>query len=88
MALAAAPNVPHVLAGEVAGLDGTKVWPVLAEPADRCVLWVVAGTMAGAQLDLAGVEALQALLAEVATVMRAASTSRQSVAESPGSQPG
>lgn len=43
MPLAPAPNVPHVLSGEVVGLDGTKVWPVVAEPADRCVLWVVAG---------------------------------------------
>jgi hypothetical protein len=62
--------MPHVLSGEVVGLDGTKVWPMLAEPADRCVLWVVAGDMAGAQLDLAGVEALQRLLGEVAAVMR------------------
>lgn len=72
MPLSAAPNVPHVLVGEVAGLDGTKGWPVVAEPADRCVLWVVAGTMAGGQLDLAGVEALQQLLAEVAAAMRSA----------------
>lgn len=88
MALRAAPNVPHVMAGEVAGLDGTKVWPVLAEPSDRCVLWVVAGAMAGAQLDLAGVEALQALLADVATLMRAAATGRPAAGELPGSQPG
>lgn len=66
-----APTVPHVLSGEVVGLDATKVWPMLAAPADRCVLWVVAGDMAGAQLDLAGVEALQQLLAEVAAAMRA-----------------
>jgi hypothetical protein len=70
--LAAAPTVPHVQSGEVVGLDGTKIWPMLAAPGDRCVLWVVAGDMAGAQLDLAGVEALQQLLAEVATAMRAA----------------
>jgi len=28
-----APTVPHVLSGEVVGLDGTKVWPMLAAPA-------------------------------------------------------
>lgn len=72
MPLAAAPNVPHVLAGEVVGLEGTKMWPMVAAPGDRCVLWVVAGNMAGAQLDLAGIEALQVVLAEVAQVMRAA----------------
>lgn len=70
MTLSAAPNVPHVLVGEVPGLDGTKVWPMVAAPADRCVLWVVSGDMAAAQLDLAGVEALQQLLGEVAGVMR------------------
>lgn len=72
MHLRPAPTVPHVLSGEVVGLDGTKVWPMLAAPGDRCVLWVVAGSMSGAQLDLAGVEALQQLLGEVAAAMRAA----------------
>lgn len=52
--LTAAHNVPHVVDAEVLGLDGTKVWPMVAEPADRCVLWVVSGQMASAQLDLAG----------------------------------
>lgn len=70
--LTAAPNVPHVVDAEVLGLDGTKVWPMVAEPADRCVLWVVSGQMASAQLDLAAVEELQAVLANVAAVMRAA----------------
>lgn len=70
MTLSAAPNVPHVLVGEVPGLDGTKIWPMVAAPADRCVLWVVSGDMAAAQLDLAGVEALRQLLGEVAGVMR------------------
>jgi hypothetical protein len=70
--LEAAPTVPHVLVGEVLGLDGTKVWPMLAAPADRCVLWVVAGDMAGAQLDLAAVIRLRELLGEVAAAMLAA----------------
>lgn len=74
MPLAAAPNVPHVLVGEIPGLDGTKVWPMVAAPGDRCVLWVVSGDMAAAQLDLAGVEALQQLLGEVAAAMRATGT--------------
>lgn len=82
--LVAAPNVPHVLTAEVQGLDGTKVWPMVAEPGDRCVLWVVSGDMASAQLDLAGVEALQALLAEVAAVMRSAATNTPPAAGSAG----
>lgn len=73
--LTAAHNVPHVVDAEVLGLDGTKVWPMVAAPADRCVLWVVSGQMASAQLDLAGVEALQTVLADVAAVMRAAAKS-------------
>jgi hypothetical protein len=72
MPLAALPNVPYVLAGEVQGLDGTRVLPVVAEPRDRCVLWVIERQMAGAQLDLAAVDALLALLTEAAAAMRAA----------------
>jgi len=68
--LAPATHVPHVLAGQVLGLDRTKVWPVLAEPRDRLALWVVNGDMVAAQLDLAGVLALQALLGEVAAAMQ------------------
>jgi len=71
MPLAAEPHVPHVLAGEVIGLDGTKCWPVLPEPRDRLALWVVGDDMAAAQLDLAGVIRLRDLLGEVAAAMLA-----------------
>lgn len=81
MPLAALPSVPYVLAGEVPGLDGTRVLPVVADPRDRCVLWVIERQMAGAQLDLAGVDALLATLAEVAAVMRAA------IGTPPGAEP-
>ncbi len=73
MPLRPAAHVPHMLCGDVGGLDGARLAVDLpADLLDRCVLWVVDGGMAGAQLDLAGVEALQQLLVEVVAAMRAA----------------
>jgi hypothetical protein len=68
-----AAHVPHMLCGDVAGLDGTRVAADLpSDLLDRCTLWVIGPSMAGAYLDLAGVEALQQLLGEVAAEMLAA----------------
>ena len=67
MPLRPSAHVPHMLCGDVAGLDGTRLAVDLpADLLDRCTVWVIGPCMAGAQLDLAGVEALQQLLAEVA----------------------
>ena len=69
--LAQAAHVPHMLCGDVAGLDGTRVAADLpADLLDRCTIWVIGPSMSGAHLDLAGVVALQQLLAEVAAAMR------------------
>jgi len=69
--LAQAAHVPHMLCGDVAGLDGTRVAVDLpADLRDRCTLWVIGPTMAAAYLDLASIEALQQLLGEVAAAMR------------------
>lgn len=63
-------SVPHMLCGDVAGLDGTRLAVDLpADLLDRCTVWVIGPGMAGAQLDLAGVQALQQLLVEVAAKM-------------------
>lgn len=70
MPLAPIPTVPHALAGEVLGLDGTRCWLDLPQPRDRLTLWAVRGDMLPAHLDLAGVLALQALLGEAAEAMR------------------
>lgn len=70
-----AAHVPHMLCGDVRGLDGTRVAADLpTDLLDRCTIWVIGPGMAGAQLDLAGVEALQQLLGEVAAAMRANAT--------------
>lgn len=66
-------HVPHMLCGDVAGLDGTKAAVDLpADLLDRCTVWVIGPSMAGVHLDLAGIEALQVLLADAAVRMRAA----------------
>ena len=65
-------HVPHMLCGDVAGLDGTKAAVDLpADLLDRCTVWVIGPSMAGVHLDLAGIEALQVLLADAAVRMRA-----------------
>lgn len=70
MSLRLSGHVPHMLCGDVAGLDGTRMALDLpAELLDRCTVWVIGPGMAGAHLDLAGVEALQQLLVEVAARM-------------------
>jgi hypothetical protein len=62
-----------MLCGDVAGLDGTRAALDLpADVLDRITLWVIGPAMAGAHLDLAGIEALQVLLADAAGRMRAA----------------
>jgi hypothetical protein len=67
-----AAHVPQMLCGDVCGLDGTCAAVDLpTDLLDRCTLWAIGSGMAGAHLDLAGVEALQALLGEVAAKMRA-----------------
>lgn len=71
MILRPAANVPHMLCGDVGGLDGTRLAVDLpVDLLDRCTVWVIGPGMAGAQLDLAGVEGLQRLLGEVAAAMR------------------
>jgi hypothetical protein len=68
-----AAHVPHMLCGDVAGLDGTRAAVDLpADLLDRCTVWVIGPAMAGVHLDLAGIEALQGLLADAAGRMRAA----------------
>lgn len=72
MTLQPASHVPHMLCGDVAGLDGTRLAVDLpADLLDRCTVWVIGPSMAGAHLDLAAVEAMQQLLGEVAAAMRA-----------------
>lgn len=62
-----------MLCGDVQGLGGTRVAADLpADLLDRCTIWVIGPGMAGAYLDLAGIEALQQLLGEVAAAMRTA----------------
>jgi hypothetical protein len=71
--LAQATNVPHMLCGDVQGLEGTRAAIDLpADLRDRCTLWVIGPAMAAVYLDQAGVLALQQLLAEVAAAMAAA----------------
>jgi hypothetical protein len=66
-----AAHVSHMLCGDVAGLDGTHAAVDLpSDLRDRCTLWVIGPTMAGAYLNLAGVLALQQLLGDVAAAMR------------------
>lgn len=68
MPLADHPNVPHAPCGEVIGIDGSKVWPVLA--GDRLDLWFNrGGDMQRAQLDAAAVAALRDLLDDAAARM-------------------
>lgn len=69
MPLAAIPTVPHAVGAEVQGLDGTRVWLDLPDPCDRLTLWAVGGDRTAAQLDLAGLDALLALLGEVRAAM-------------------
>jgi hypothetical protein len=65
-----AQHVPGVLQGEVLGVNGGKVWPVLA--GDRLTLWAVrGGDMVGVELDAAGADALLQLLGEARGLMRA-----------------
>lgn len=59
------PTVPHVLAAEVQGIE-SRLLVVLTDTAS---LWVIGRDMAQVQLDAAGVQALQQLLAEVAAAM-------------------
>lgn len=70
MPLAPVPTVPHVLAGDIPGLDGTRSLLVLPEPCDRLTLWVLGSDMAAVQLDLAGVRVLLGLLGEAEAAMR------------------
>lgn len=74
MILHLAAHVPHMLVGSMQGLSGSWVGADLpADLRDVMTLWARGPTgMAGAQLDLAGVEALQQLLGEVAAQMRSA----------------
>ena len=68
-----AAHVPRMLCGDVVGLDGTRAAVDLpADLLDRITLWVIGPAMAGVHLDLAGIEALQGLLADAAGRMRAA----------------
>lgn len=66
--LAPMPTVPHVLAADVQGIESR----LLVVVTDTASVWVLGNGMAQAQLDLAGVDALQAVLVEVAAVMRTA----------------
>ena len=72
MALEPVPTVPYVLAGDVAGLDGGRLWPVLPEPMDRLTLWVVGGDLVSVDLDLAGVRALLRMLEQAESAMQQA----------------
>ena len=84
MALAPAAHVPHMLCGDVAGLDGTRAAVDLpADLLDRVTIWVIGPAMAGVHLDLPGIDALQQLLADAAGRMRAASA-RQVFSRQPG----
>lgn len=52
--LTPAANVPQMLCGDVAGLDGTRAAVDLpADVRDRCTLWVIGPSMAQVQLDAA-----------------------------------
>lgn len=71
--LTPAPHVPQMLCGDVAGLDGTRAAVDLpADLLDRVTIWIIGPAMAGVHLDLAGIDALQELLADAVGRMRAA----------------
>ncbi len=71
--LTPAAHVPHMLCGDVVGLEGTRAAVDLpADLLDRVTIWVIGPAMAGVHLDLAGIKALQRLLADAARRMRAA----------------
>lgn len=74
MPLRPSAHVPHMLCGDVAGLDGTRLAVDLpADLLDRCTVWSSGPTgMAGADLDAEGIEALLVLLADAAARIRAA----------------
>ena len=77
-----APHVPQMLCGDVAGLDGTRAAVDLpSNLLDRITLWVIAPAMAGVHLDLAGIEALQQLLADAAGRMRAQNGERMAAGD-------
>ena len=66
--LSAPSAVPHVLAGEVVGLDGTRVW--LDMPGDRLTLWAVGADRTAAHFDLAGAKALMSGIGEAIAAMQ------------------
>ena len=68
MPLAPLPTVPHALSGEVVGIDGAKVWPVLTDGV--LTLWVCrGGEMQRAELDAGAVADLRDLLGDAAARM-------------------
>ena len=67
-------HVPHMLFGDMEGLDGTRVWVDLpADLLDRVTLWAGGPRgMADAHFDLVTLQALISLLSEAEAIMRAA----------------
>ena len=67
-------SVPHMLCGDVEGLDGTRAWVDLpADLLDRITLWAGGPRgMADAQFDLVTLQALIALLSEAEACMQPA----------------
>ena len=62
--LTTSATVPYILTGEVLGMAGGKLWPMLPDQCDRLTLWAVGADMVGVELDLAGVMALIELLTD------------------------
>ena len=63
-------TVPNAYQNEVQGVGTSKVWPVVPDTLDRCMLWAI-GPAGCAQLDLSAVIRLREQLGEVAAVMLA-----------------
>lgn len=73
MPLTSAAHVPQAVDGEVVGVCGGRLWPVLTDPGEPLHLWVALGTSEASliALDLAGVDALRELLADARARMAA-----------------
>ena len=73
MPLQPVAHVPEALDGEVLGVCGGRLWPVLTDPGEPLCLWMALGTCDASliELDLSAVDALQELLADARARMAA-----------------
>ena len=83
-------HVPHMLCGDVEGVDGTRAWVDLsADLLDRITLWAGGPRgMADAQFDLVTLQALIALLSEAEACMQPARRTQGHAGMARGGPPG